>query len=375
MLKKKNILILGSGFGGVESARMLGKYSRYFKVTIVSDSDRFLYYPALYLLTSKIKTHFSSLFVNQMVPPTVKIINAKITGLNASEKKVVTEKGEISYDILIVALGSSTLDYGIPGVMEHMRHFRNYKDAEELREIIKHHLDTDRIEPVIIIGGGPVGIELSAYIASIDEVSHRPDGHPHIMMIEAMPRIAAQLSERVANVISRRLLKIDVSLCLDTKVLSYDGKILKTSKGDFISDTVLWSAGLGGNKLLKDFGPVDKRGRLLVDEFLAVSSLPDVYAIGDASSTVFSGLAQTAIADGEFVARNIILIEEKRKPKKYNPPNVAYAMPVGHFWAVVSFGPIIISGWLGHLIRQAIDYKYLLTHLSWKALKKELFGK
>lgn len=371
---KKNILILGSGFGGVEAARTLGKYSRYFNVTILSDNPNFLYYPALYQLISKNKTHFSQLLVNKMVPPNVKILLGKITGFNPDEKKVVTSIGDVSYDTLIVALGSSTADYGVPGVFDKMNLFRSFEDAEKLREVVKNHLQTDRIEPIIIVGGGPVGIELASYIASINTQIYGTDGKPHVMIVEGNSRIAVQLSENTTKIVTKRLSKIFSSICLNTRVISYDGKILKTSKGDFISDTVIWSAGLVGNKLLKDFGEVDKRGRLVVDEFLAIPNLPDVYAIGDSASTKNSGLAQTAIEDGIYIAHNIILKEERRKIKKYKIPFVAYALPVGYSWAIVDLGRFSIYGYLGHLIREFIDYKYLLTHLSWRALRKDIFG-
>lgn len=375
-MEKKNIVIIGAGFGGVEAARILGRYPELVNVTLISKQESFLYYPALYQLADKKSTVFSLLKVKDMIPNVVNFVVEDIIGLNRENKTVsFLNKPDIKYDTLIVALGSVTEDFGIPGVREYMHQFRTLEDLEKLRGTIIKHIDSNQNDPIIIIGGGPTGVELAAQISMLfKNISFRDDIHPQVMVIEGSPSVVAQLPERAQHFIKKHLLKLKIALYTNTRVTSYNGKVLETTNGEFAARTVIWAAGLAASPLLRDLKTeVDKRGHVIVNEYLEIPSDNSVFVIGDSASTMRSGLAQTAIYDGGFVARSIIHKIMNQKRRIYSAPSVGYAVPVGNNYGVASFGPIIIRGIFGSFFRKIVDIEYLLKRVDIKSVMEIFF--
>ncbi len=378
MIEKKNVVIVGAGFGGVEAARVLGGYPDLFNVILISKQESFLYYPALYQLTDKESTYFSVLKVKDMLPPSIDFIVEEVIGLNRTNKTVsFFSKPDISYDILIVALGSVTEDFGTPGVREHMCQFRTLEDLERLRGTVAHYVDSNQNEPIVVVGGGPTGIELAEQIATLfKNASFYDNVHPHVMVIEGSSSVVAQLPERAQHYIKKHLLKIKVALYTNTRVTSYDGRILQTTNGEFAAKTVVWAAGLAASPLLRDLQTeTDKRGRIVVNEYLEIPTDNSVFVIGDSASTLRAGLAQTAIYDGGFVGRSIVAKALGRKRNIYSAPSVGYAVPVGAGWGVASFGLLIVRGWLGAFLRNIIDFEYLIKRADIKSVMQIVFHK
>ncbi len=377
-MQKKKVVIIGGGFGGVQAARILSKHSSLAQVTLVSKQENFLYYPALYKLASREATTFSELKVHEMVPSGVTLICDEVIGIKKEFKKITFSKREdLAYDILILAMGSVTEDFGTPGVREHMCQFRTLEDIHCLRGLISSHTSSNHTEPIIVVGGGPTGVELAACIQDIfdKEISTQDDSHVHVAIIEGSPSVVSQLPEKARYKIKRRLVKMGLDVYTTTRVTSYDGHILKTNTGEFASKTVIWAAGLAAHPLLKDVGAeYDKKGRVVVNDYLETTVDENIFAIGDSASTVRSGLAQTAIHDGSFVARSIIQKIKHKNRSIYKVPNVGYAVPVGPWWGIASFGPFVISGFLGALIRDFIDFRYLLANLGFKTALKIFKG-
>lgn len=367
-MTKKNVVIIGGGFGGIEAARNLAKYKDIVDVTLITKQDNFLYYPALYKLAAQSSTAFSGLYIVDMVPKNVKIIVNEVIGINKNTKKIsFFDKEDIGYDILILAMGSVTEDFGTPGVREYMCQFRTLEDIHCLRGLINKHLETNHTEPIIVVGGGPTGVELAACIHDVFEKESTCDdkSHNHVLIVEASPSVVAQLPDRARRMIKNRLVDMGLGVYTGIRVVSYDGHILKTTKGEFISKTVVWAAGLAAHPLLKEIGgEYDKKGRVIVNDSLESTVDENIYVIGDSASTQQTGLAQTAIYDGKFVAKTIVAKIKNKNMPLYNQPDVGYAVPVGPRWGVASFRGMIFSGILGSLVRDLIDFRYLITHHS-----------
>ncbi len=376
-MNKIKVVIAGGGFGGIEAARNLAKYPELVEVTLVSKQETFLYYPALYKLASKEITSFSQLQIKDMIPKNINFICDEIISIDKTTQKLSFVKREdLNYDILVLGLGSVTEDFGTPGVREHMCQFRTLEDINCLRGLITKHRKDNHVEPLIVVGGGPTGVELAACIQDMfrKEARSGDANHVQVAIIEGSPSVVSQLPEKARQKIKNRLVKMGLDVYVGSRVLSYDGHILKTSTGEFVSSTVVWAAGLAAHPLLKEVGECDKRGHLMVNEYLETQADDKIFAIGDSASTTRSGLAQTAIHDGKFVARSIIQKIKNKKRSIYNIPQVGYAVPVGNAWGIASFGPIIFSGFLGSLIRDIIDFRYLLGSVKFKTALSILRG-
>lgn len=368
---KKRVVIVGGGFGGVEAARNLAKYPDLFEITLVSKQDNFLYYPALYQLANRNSTYFSVLRVADMLPKNVHLVIDEVLGIKRAEKKISFFKREdLEYDTLVLALGSVTEDFGTPGVRQYMCQFRTLEDIYCLHGIIHEHRTGNQTEPLIVIGGGPTGVELAARIATIFKKEDRVKElkHEHVVIIEASPTVVAQLPKQAQDAVLRRLTNLGIGIYTNTLVKSYDGQILETNTGEFASSTAVWAAGLAAHPLLREIkGEHDKKGRIVVNEFLESTVDEDIFVIGDSASTKKAGLAQTAIHDGKFAARSIMQKTKGLPRTAYQEPTVGYAVPLGKYWAIASFGPFVFTGILGFCIRQAIDFHYILTHVSFRA--------
>ncbi len=368
---KKKVVIIGGGFGGIQAARTLQKHNSLVDVVLITKQENFLYYPALYKLAGKEATTYSQIKIKEMIPPGVSVIYDEVIGIKKDTKKLnFVDRADESYDILILAMGSVTEDFGTPGVREYMCQFRTLEDIRCLRGLIGSHSSNNHTEPIIVVGGGPTGVELAACIQDIfdKERGTRDESHVHVAIIEGSPSVVSQLPEKARYKIKKRLVKMGLDVYTTTRVTSYDGHILKTSTGEFATKTVIWAAGLAAHPLLKDVGAeYDKKGRVIVNDYLETTIDDNIFAIGDSASTVRSGLAQTAIHDGRFVARSIIQKIKHKSRSIYRVPSVGYAVPVGPRWGIASFGPFIISGFLGSLIRDFIDFRYLFANLGFKS--------
>lgn len=370
-MTKKNVVIIGAGFGGVESAINLAKFNKLFNITLISKQENFIYYPSLYKLTDKKSSYESLLKISDMVPKNINIIYDEAISVNKNTKTISLVKGaDIKYDYIILALGSVLEDFGTPGVREFMCQFRSQNDIPCLRGIIEKHKQGNHTEPIVVVGGGPTGVELAARMSSVfdKEYPDQKTTHNHVIIIEGSASVVSQLPAEAREYIKQRLVKIGVGVYTDTRVTSYDGQILKTNTGEFLSHTVVWAAGLAAHPLLKELDlDYDKRGRVLVNQYLESTFDDTVFVIGDSASTIRSGLAQTAIYDGKFIAyslRNKIL---NRHRKEYKSPEIGYAVPVGPKWGIASFMGVNFRGYLGYLIRNAIDFHYVFSHVNFSA--------
>src|SRR3972149_8201536 len=321
MLKK--IVIVGGGFGGIRAAldlsRNLPKDS---KIILISDRRHFEYYPSLY----KIATGKSPLEVCMPLDEifdgkNVEVIKDKIIGADLVKKNLKGESGSnYSFDVLILSLGSETAYFNIEGLKELAFSFKSINEALKLKrhlhELFESHLVATKEEAVsslhiLIVGGGATGVELagglSFYMQKIAR-SHKID--PSLItidLIEAAGRVVPNMPEDVSKRIMGELRRCGVNVFLNRAVMKEDIEQVFLKDMTLKTKTVIWTAGAKTNSVFSRIGglELDKKGRVIVDQFLQPKGLKDIFVIGDAAATPYAGLAQTAIYDGSYVARNI----------------------------------------------------------------------
>lgn len=375
---KHKIIIVGGGFAGIQAARKLSRFSfNDAEVALISNKTYFEYYPGLYRVVTSASPIEVAIPLSDVLPPNVDIINDVVHIIDPIKKEIIARDNVYKYDSLILALGSELNDFGIPGVSEHSYTFRSVKDALKIKQAISNLVLScprsglpESCYQVVVIGGGPTGVELAG-----DIVSHLEDlviktgiskNVVQVNLVDAGPRILGALPEEVSRIATKKLEDLGVIVRNNIKI----SRITENSvvAGDFVipARLVVWSGGVKPNSLYQSIPnlTLSKNGKVVVDEYLRALPYEDVYVIGDGANTPKSGLAQTALTDGLYVAhvinRGLIGI----KPKKYKSKFTAHAIPIGTKNGVVSIGPLTFSGRIAYWLRHFIDFDFFSGWLS-----------
>jgi NADH dehydrogenase len=350
--EKRRVLILGGGFGGIKAALELAGTFK-FEVTLISDQLNFRYYPMLYRSATGGSKVASSIPLNEIfADKKLEVAQDTAVELDRGKKAVKGQSGKFyPYDILIVALGSVTNFFGIKGLEQYAYGIKSLEEAQRLRDHLHKQLQDDQRPDInyVVIGGGATGVELAGvlpgYVKHIMKRHKTPAREVSVALVEAEPRLLPRMSEKYSAAVAKRLESLGVKLYLKERVLAETADSLKISGRSMQSETVVWTAGVTTNPFLAGNGfKLNEHGKTVVDEYLQAE--PDIYVIGDNAATEYSGMAQTALRDGLFVA----------KPQKaYQPKRPIYVIAVGNFWAAVSWGQRDFFGPIGWLLRRAAD--------------------
>ncbi len=360
--QKHQIVIVGGGFAGVKAALELAQDIR-FHITLISDTPNFRYYGTLYHTAMGGSSEVSSIPLEEIFTehPRVKIVYAKATGLDRKTQSLTTDNGEkYTYSALILGLGVVTNYFNIPGIEQNAFGIKTPEDAEELKDHLHAQL-LDINQPdlnYVVIGGGPTGIELAGVLGDYVESIRRKHGLPkrkvHVDLVEAAPYLVPRMPKDISRAIARQLRRQGVKLYLKTAVESQTPDELVIGGKPIRSHTVVWTAGMSNNPFFAEqgFQPSPNR-KVRVDQFLQAE--PGIYVLGDNADTPYSGMAQTALRDGVFVANNLIRLADGKSNQPYHAKKPIYVMPAGPNWAAVLWGSVRIYGRMGWWLRRAAD--------------------
>ncbi len=364
---KQNIVIVGGGFGGVKTALELSKDER-FQITVISDRPDFWYFPTMYHTATggdsdQSKIPLSRLFHGKK---NIDLLEGKLQAADKVAKTVTItvggKKRELAYDKLVLALGVVTNYFGIPGLPEFSFGIKSVEEAERLKKHLHQQL-LDENKPdlnYVVVGGGPTGIELAgalpAYLRGVMKKHGIERRAIHVDLVENAPHLMPRLPKHIGRAIERRLRRLGVKLYLGKAVQGQTAEELTVSGKPIRSHTVIWTAGMANSPF---FGPdsgfeLSGRHKVVVDEFLRAGK--DVFVIGDNAETPFSGMAQTAVYDGEFIAHNFVKELDGEPKLAYRPKQPVYVTPAGHGWASVQWGKAKFDGRLGWFLREAADF-------------------
>lgn len=365
MAHKKRLIIVGGGFGGIKTALALAG-EKNLDITLVSDKDHFVYYPALYA-TATGGSHLQSIAKLSEVFKDyahITIIHDEMVGIDAQRKHISLKSGKhLDYDFAVLALGVVTSYFGLQGLAEYSYGIKSYTEVARFKQHLHQEL-TDEQQPdknYIIVGAGPTGTELSAAMASYLERIKKKHNiksrrHIHVSIVEAAPRVMPRMSEKASALVDRRLKKLGVHVMTNKKVESEDDDSIIISGKDIPSKTVVWTSGVSNHPFFKEHGdlfPLAPNGRVRVDAHLQAHE--NIFVIGDNAATQYTGLAQTALHDALFVAK-VIKADLHGKPRpQYKAVKPPVVIPVGKNWAIFEWNNIRFTGWVASLIRRAAD--------------------
>ncbi|MBL0334396.1 MAG: NAD(P)/FAD-dependent oxidoreductase [Chitinophagaceae bacterium] len=336
------VVIAGGGFGGMSLAKKLNNRAG-FEVVLV---DRFNYHqfqPLFYqvatggLDASNISFPLRKVFHRSK---NVRIRLAEIMRINTDEKIVVTDQEEISYDVLVLAMGAGTNFFGQDSIATHAFPMKSTVEALQLRYQLlqnfeqalteKDPLAKQRLLNIAVVGGGPTGVEISGALAEMKKYV-LPNDYPeldfnqmHIYLLEGGTKLLGAMSGKSSEQSARYLTKLGVEVMTGALVKNYDGNTITLGDENRIeTSTVIWAAGIKGNIPAGINESLIARGnRIKTDRHCQVIGVKDVYAIGDLGYMEtpkypkgHPQVAPLAIQQADLLAGNLRLIERKAPPE------------------------------------------------------------
>jgi NADH dehydrogenase len=377
MLKKQQVVIVGGGFGGVKAALELCD-DPHFHVTLISDDRELRYYPTLYhTATGGRRANSSIAYHTIFADKKLTIIEATVTTIDRKAKTVVTSQGAtFAYDSVIIGLGVVTNYFGIPGLPEYSYSIKSQFEVARFKAHLHQQL-TDYRQPdlnYVIVGAGPTGIELAGTLPSyLKQLMKNHDLSPrriHVDLIEAAPRLLPRLPRDTSRTVRRRLNKLGVKLYVGSVVQGQTADELTVNGKAIRSHTVVWTAGVTNHPFFAENKFVLMgHGKVAVDAYLQADD--NVFVIGDNANTPFSGLAQTALLDGKFVAKNLRRRARGKSFRSYIAKQPVTVIPAGPRWAAVLWGNIRLYGWIGWVLREAADFIGFRDLEPWSVATKQ----
>jgi NADH:ubiquinone reductase (H+-translocating) len=374
-LAKRKIIIVGGGFGGVKAALELTKDKKRspFEVTLISPHADFRIYGTLYRVATGGSMKVASVPLNEIFADRhISIITNRAISLDRKARTIGTADGQkLHYDALICALGVTTNFFGIKGLEEFAYGIKTPADAQALKDHLHQQLlDEGRIDlNYVVVGGGPTGIELAgalpSYIRKISRSHGLKDRKIHVDLVEAAPRVLPRMPKDMSFQVQRHLRREGVKVMTKRAVQAQTADALMVDGKPIRSHTVIWTAGVTNNSFFAEQGfQLAANHKVRVDQFLQAE--PGIYVIGDNADTPYSGMAQVAITDAKFVAKNLKRLAKKKDPKPYKSPKPIYVMPAGPRWAAVLWGQFRVYGRLGWWLRRAADFIAYHDYEPWK---------
>ncbi|HET8570172.1 MAG TPA: NAD(P)/FAD-dependent oxidoreductase [Candidatus Limnocylindria bacterium] len=332
--RRRRIVIVGGGFAGLHVVRHLEKRLRKgeAEVTLVDRVNYHLFTPLLYqVATGELPEHAVAYPLRRSTAPAGYAFRlAEVEAVDAEARTIRTADGAIPYDHLVLAPGSVTQDFGIPGVREHAIPMKTADDARAFKRHILRCFERAaatgdavarrRLLTFVIVGAGPVGVELAASLR--DLVDHTlapmyPGFHRrrdvHITLVDGGERVIAGMHPRLSALAQRRLDALGVRTLLRTFVSeARDGLVMTKDGARLDAGTVAWAGGVRTHPLVSavEGVPHAKDGRLVVDRTFRVGGRDDLFSLGDAAVLEVQGkplaqLAQVAVLEAPYVAANL----------------------------------------------------------------------
>jgi NADH dehydrogenase len=374
---KKRIVVLGGGFGGVYAAIHLEKLlvrERAVEICLVSHDNFFLFTPMLHEIAA------SDLEITNIVNPLrkllrkVEVVVGDVNEIDLANKRVLISRGyrndsqQVDYDHLVIALGSITNFYNLPGFPELALAMKSLSDAIRLRAQILRHLEeanaegnpTDRqsLLTFVVAGGGFAGVETVA--ALNDFVREALPFYPNlcedmlrVLLVHSGPVILPELGESLGRYTQKVLARRGVEVRLSTRVKSVTkNSVFLVDSVAIPSRTLVWTAGTVPSPLIFSLPCTKERGRIRVNQFLQVSDWPDVWAVGDCAfvpdirnpGKSHPPTAQHAIREGKVVAQNIAAVLLGRRLKSFSFKTIGLLASIGRRTGVARIFGFNFSG-------------------------------
>lgn len=328
--KEKQIVIVGAGFAGLNAAKRLGNATG-IAVTVIDRENHHLFQPLLYqvamaaLSPADIAVPIRSLLAKYR---NIRVFKATAQSVDAINRKVITDVGEVPYDYLILGCGAQHAYFGHEEWEPHAPGLKSLPQATEIRRRVleafevaerETHPDERRRQlTFIVIGGGPTGVELAGAIGEMSRFTLDRDfrsidpRQTRVILVEAGPRILTSFDDKLASRAMRDLETLGVQVWTGARVTDVTAEGVVIGNDKIAAATVLWAAGVRAADLGRTLGaPIDQAGRVITKSDLTIEGHAEVFVCGDMSSRAgangkpLPGVALVAMQEGIYAADTV----------------------------------------------------------------------
>ncbi|MEV6316593.1 NAD(P)/FAD-dependent oxidoreductase [Streptomyces sp. NPDC051776] len=374
-MTRPRIVIVGAGFAGYQTARTLSRLARgAAEIVLISPNDYFLYVPLLpEVATGILEPRRVSVSLTGTLPHVRLLLGAAdhidLDGRRVELTDPEGRRREVGYDRLVLAAGSVNKLLPVPGITRHAHGFRGMPEALYLRDHITRQIELagasdDPQERAarstfVVVGAGYTGTEVTAHgklftdeLAAQNAVlRHEP--RPRWLLLDVAPRVLPELAEHMSVTAHGVLTRRGVEVATETSVGEAAGDGVHLTDGRFVpSRSLIWCVGVRPDPLVSDLGLPTEKGRLIVDEYLAVPGHPEVLCCGDAAAVpdltrpgeITPMTAQHASRQGKTAAHNLAASFGQGERRPYRHRDLGFVVDLGGFQAAANPLGLPLSG-------------------------------
>lgn len=391
-MKKKHVVVVGGGFGGLSVVHRLRNAP--VSLTLIDRQNHHLFQPLLYqvavgaLSPADVATPLRFIVRNQQ---NIDLIMDEVLAVDRQARQVKLAGGQtITYDNLIIATGNQPTYFGHDDWRTRAPGLKNLADAMEIRarlytafekaNLLEHPAARKPLLTFVIVGGGPTGVELAGSIAEIgarvlqNEFRNLGPNEIKVILVEGGDRLLASFHSSLSAIALENLQSLGVEVHLNTFVQEIAAGHILAGSVTYQSENVIWAAGNEASPLLKTLQtPLDKAGRAIVEPDMSLPDDPDVFVIGDAAAcadlskksanppVLLPGVAQVAMQQGRYVANLALLNLPKNKRRAFKYNNKGDMATIGRSRAIGDIRGFRFSGFFAWLLWCGIHVLSLIS--------------
>jgi NADH dehydrogenase len=381
--EEPHVVILGGGFAGLAAARAF-RGARV-RVTLVDRQNHHLFQPLLYQVAT------AALAAPDIAAPIRKLLRkqqnttvlmAEAKSIDVAKKTVALDQGSLTYDYLLLCTGMTNAYFGHDAWAEHARGLKSLADALDVRSRILSAFEAAEREPdadarrelttFAIIGAGPTGVELAGAIAEIagrtltQDFRHFDPSTTRVYLLEGGDRILPTFAPELSKKAQASLENLGIQIRLGAKVTDVDAHGVKIGDERIRAGTVLWAAGVAASPLTKDLGvPLDRAGRVKVNDDMSVPGHPEIFALGDLIShdqdgKPLPGVCQLGMQSGKHAGEEVLRLIRGEKTRPFRYTDKGSMATIGRARAIAEIGKTKISGFAAWFLWLFIHILFLI---------------
>ncbi len=372
------VVVVGGGFGGLAASRVLERAG--VDYLLVDARNHHLFQPLLYQVATGFLEGPAIAYPLRSLLQRGRFLLGRVQGVDLEGKRLLLEDGStLPYRYLILATGSRPHDLGVPGVAQYALLLKTLSQALGIRYHLLSALEQAarqrRPVTLLVVGGGPTGVELAGALAEFLRYA-LPRDFPEVqggrvVLLEAGPRLLPTFASTLSVYAQEALSGLGVEIGLEARVEEVRADGVRFAGGEVLpGDLVLWAVGVRGHP--PSGLPTDPRGRVPTDPFLRLEGHPEVYVVGDVNGLGLPQLAPVALQQGRWSAHNLLRALRGQDPLPFRYRDRGQLAVIGRNRAVAELWGLAASGfpawllWAFVHLRELVGFRNrLLVFLDW----------